>query len=337
MGGKQIEIRWCEDNNNPNDAVKCARAATRDGTVAVVGSNSQFSQPLTEVLAAAKVPCVGSVGATAAESKCAVCYRFDAGAQLIFGGLAPQMKADGVKSVSMIRRDIAIAAETSKSASTAARASGLDVKEDIKIGASTTDLAPAVATLEASGADGGMLLVPNEAALAFIKAAGQAGYKGPLGAVDSQIQTGLADLGPAAPQLRVVSAQPPVTAVKEYPGLARYAKELDAEKASGDSAAGIRNSTSLRAWLSVHVAAQVAAKVTGKLTATSMNDFFGTATNIDLFGILPTWTPSAKGTVKGFERLSNAQVFFLRVENGQFVLAPGAMHGLDLNTRRPLT
>ncbi len=158
-----------------------------------------------------------------------------------------------------------------------------------------------------------------------------------MAVVDGQIQDGLSQITASEEKrLFIVGAYPPVGAVAEYPGLARFAKEMDAAATAGNKDAKIRNSSNLRAWLSVHAVAQVAKGVTGEITPSSLLAAFGTAKDVDLFGILPAWTPSAKGSVAGFERASNARVFFLRLVDGKFVAAT-PLKGLDLNTRKPLT
>lgn len=337
VNGHQLVIRTCNENNNPNDATKCARQAAKDGTVAVVGSFTSFGKQVTDILVGASIPYTGFSGITPAEFSCKTCYAFDSGSLLVYGGLPSGLLSQGVKSLAPVRLDLAAAAINAKGAGDAARAAGLDVKDDIKVGATSTDLAPGVQSLIQSGAQAGISVMPSEGTLAFIKAADQANAPITFGVVDSQIQAGFGQITPSAgKRVFVAGPYPPVSAAADYPGLSRYTREMDAAVSGGDTDAGIRDSSDLRAWLSVHVVAQVAKGVTGQVTASSLNAAFGTAKNIDLFGLLPAWTPSAKGSVPGFEGVSNAVVFFMRIDNGELVLAT-PVKGIDLNSHKPLT
>ena len=67
------------NDNNPNDAAKCAREAVEDGSVAVVGSFTVYGKQVTDILSAAGIPYVGSGAITEAEYSCKTCYQFDAG------------------------------------------------------------------------------------------------------------------------------------------------------------------------------------------------------------------------------------------------------------------
>lgn len=336
VNGRQIEIRTCNDGNNPNTAVACARKAVTGKVAAVVGSVTEFGSQVTPILAGAGIPYIGANGIVPAEYSCATCYPFDAGSALAFSGMPPALLLGGAKSVTMVRLDLAAAASNAAGAAQAAKAAGLTVKSDVKVGATSTDLAPAVQAADQTGAQAAISILPEEATTALVKAADQAHSKLLIGVVDGQIQDSLGQFT-ASESKRVVAsaAYPPISDVTGHPGLAQYAKEMDAEVAAGDTAATSRDSTNLRAWLSVHIVAQVAKSITGPVTASSLNTALESAKNINLYGILPNWTPSARGTIPGFERASNASVFFLKVSDGKFV-ANTPVQGLDLNAHKPI-
>ncbi|WP_165818275.1 ABC transporter substrate-binding protein [Frankia canadensis] len=335
INGKQIEIKVCNENNNPNDAVKCARQAVANHSVAVVGSFSTSGHQITQTLSKAGIPLVGFNPITPADYACATCYGFDAGSTLAFAGLPGALRASGAKTVTTLSLDLASAAANVAAVEQAAKAAGLRTAAVVKVGATSTDLAPAVQAVVQSRADAAVSVLPAEQTLAFIKAADQARAPFTFGVVDGQIQSVLSQIhGSQDDHLLVVGAYPPLDATARYPGLKQFAAELDAQGRTGDKDAATRDSSSVRAWLSVHAVAQVAAGITGDITSTSLNDAFKTAKNIDLYGIQPAWTPSAKGHVPGFERVSNARVFFMRLSDGKFSEAK-PIAGIDLNAGKP--
>jgi ABC-type branched-subunit amino acid transport system substrate-binding protein len=336
VNGRQIEIRTCNDGNNPNTAVACARKAVTGKAAAVVGAVTEFGSQVTPILAGAGIPYLGANGIVPAEYSCATCYPFDAGSALAFAGMPTALLLNGAKSVTMVRLDLAAAASNAQGAAQAAKASGLTVTSEVKVGATSTDLAPAVQAAEQTGAQAAISILPEGATTALVKAADQAHSKLLLGVVDGQVQDSLGQFTASqAKRVVAVGAYPPVDDVAGHPGLAQYAKEMNAEVAAGDTAAATRDSTNLRAWLSVHIVAQVAKGITGPVTSSSLNTALEGAKNINLYGILPNWTPAARGTIPGFERVSNASVFFLKVANGTFV-ANAPVQGLDLNAHKPI-
>ncbi|WP_165818466.1 ABC transporter substrate-binding protein [Frankia canadensis] len=335
ISGKQIEIKVCNENNNPNDATKCARQAVSDHSVAVVGSFSTSGSQVTSILAKAGIPLVGFGAITPGDYACATCYNFDAGSTLAFAGLPGALRSQGAKTVTTVTLDLASAAANVSAVEHAAQSAGLQTTSAVKVGLTSTDLAPAVQAVEQSKADAAVSVVPAELTAAFLKAAAQAKAPFTVGAVDGQINSVLSQIrGTQDDHLLVVSAYPPIDAVATYPGLAQFTTELQAQAKTGDKDAATRDSSSVRAWLAVHVVAQVAAGITGDITSTSLNDALKTAKDIDLYGILPKWTPSAKGHVPGFDRVSNARVFFMRLNDGKFSAAK-PIAGIDLNSGKP--
>jgi ABC-type branched-subunit amino acid transport system substrate-binding protein len=336
VSGRKIEVKVCDDRNVLADATECAHSAVRDGSAAVVGSFTTFGAQVTRILASAGIPYVGSGTVDPAEYTCQTCYTFDAGSVLVFAGLPGGLRTQGVTTVMPIIQDLPGAATFLQGVSAASKAAGLRVVGQVKIAPTSGDMGQVISTLTQAGAQAGIPVLPVEQAPALIQAADSAHADITLGVTDAQVQNVRLDITPSAEKrLFVVSTYPPVGDVTTYPGLARYAQEMDSEVEAGDKDASIRDSASLRAWLSVHVVAEVAQSVRGQVTPTSLTAAFTGATNIDLFGILPAWTPSAQGTVPGFERASNAEVFFLRLQSGSFVAAK-PIKGVNMNTRQPL-
>ncbi|SNQ46837.1 putative ABC-type branched-chain amino acid transport systems periplasmic component-like protein [Frankia canadensis] len=336
IGGRQIEIQACNDNNNPNDAAKCARQAVADHSVAVAGSFTDFGSSIVPILARSGIPYLGFGATTPTEYACATCYPIDAGSVLAFAGLPGALRSQGAKTVTTVTVDLAAAAANVKGVEAAAKAAGLQTMSAVKVAATSTDLAPAVQAVVRTKADAVVVILSHELTLSFIKAADQAKAPFTIGVVDGAVQSSVSKIrGTADDKLMLVGAYPPVDDTAAYPGLARYKAELDAAVKGGDSDAALRSSSSLRAWLAVHVVAQVAGKISGDITAASLNGALRTAKDVDLFGILPPWTPSAKGHVPGFDRASSARVFFMRLNDGKFSLAK-PITGVDLNSGKPL-
>lgn len=59
IGGRELELITCNDNNDPNTAAGCARKAVQEGVVATVGGFSTFEPQIIPVLEKAGIPMVG--------------------------------------------------------------------------------------------------------------------------------------------------------------------------------------------------------------------------------------------------------------------------------------
>jgi hypothetical protein len=98
----------------------------------------------------------------------------------------------------------------------------------------------------------------------------------------------------------------------ENKGITIFQQDMEAEAASGDAAAkpaAAYNTLAMPGWLGMQSLAKVAEKLSA-VTAQSVLDGFTSATDIDLYGIVPNWTPGKSAGISGFPRISNTAVYY---------------------------
>src|SRR6202008_4066499 len=64
VGGRPIEVEFCNDKFDPNEASACARKAVDSGVVAVVGSLNLYAANIFPILAEAGIPWIGGAGSS---------------------------------------------------------------------------------------------------------------------------------------------------------------------------------------------------------------------------------------------------------------------------------
>lgn len=322
VGGKQLVVDYCNEGNDVNKASQCTRKAAASGDIATVGLYSNFA-------AQAVLPNLGTLPDLApeaispAEVSCATCYPIDATPVATLGAEGPLGAMNGITTAAMVSYDIPASQTAVAQLTPGFTASHVTIKDDITVPVTTSDWAPVAQRFKSSGAQAFIPVLPEAQTVAFLQAVKQAGISPRVLATDGQIQLGdLPTLGSSADGSLVVAAYPPATAAASMPGVKQWLTELQAEQNAGDSdaAASKADGNSMRAWLAVHVIADVAKGGTGTVDRTSFAAALKSAHDISLLGILPAWTPGAAGLVPGLSHLNNAYVYFTKVEGGAYQL-----------------
>jgi hypothetical protein len=109
----------------------------------------------------------------------------------------------------------------------------------------------------------------------------------------------------------------------------QYQEEMDARLASGDKNANANvRSHVFDAWLGGLAFTQVAKTINGEITAKSMTDALNAATDVDMLGAFPAWTPN-KTALPMLPRVSNPYAWYVKVVDGKQTLAqPNAVNVL---------
>lgn len=324
INGRQIQIVFCNDNFDANQAATCARNLVADGVVATVGDFNAVGQgTVLSTLGAANISSVAEYdGGPAGVDPHSFLFQSS-----IALHLAAQIDyADKTsKRVALAFTDIPTTEPYFALADKMIPASGGTITAAEKV-PDTGDLSAQAASI-VNSKPGVTVLATNEAGEALLmKEMDQLGYKGKF-VVDSTAvdQTFLDSVGPTiGDQILIVASYPPLNEASKFPGLKRFMADMAAEKAAGDSNAPTEmkfvRDPAISAWLAVYAIAEVAnkAKVT---TALGIYDALKSVKNLNMMGIIPSWTPG-KSVVKSLPRNSNAYQYYYAWNNGNPVMAP---------------
>lgn len=323
VNGKMLALDYCNEDNDINDAAECTRNAVASSDIATIGLYSNYADQAI-LPALGDLPDLAPEAISPAEVSCATCYPIDATPVATLGAEGPLGAMNGITSAAMVSYDIPASQTAVAQLTPGFTASHITIKDDIAVPTTTSDWAPIAQRFKDSGAQAFIPVLPEQQTIAFLEALQQAGSTPRILATDGQIQVGdLATLGSYANGALVVAAFPPASAATTIPGVKQWLTELKAEQNSGDSAASasMADGNSMRAWLAVHIIAEVAKTIHGSVDRASFTTALKAAHNINLLGILPNWTPSAPGTVSSLSHLNNPYVYFTKVENGAYELA----------------
>ena len=323
INGKLLALDYCNEDNDINDAAECTRNAVASSDIATVGLYSNYADQAI-LPALGDLPDLAPEAISPAEVSCATCYPIDATPVATLGAEGPLGAMNGITSAAMVSYDIPASQTAVAQLTPGFTASHITIKDDIAVPTTTSDWAPIAQRFKDSGAQAFIPVLPEQQTIAFLQALQQAGSTPRILATDGQIQVGdLATLGSYANGALVVSAFPPASAADTIPGVQQWLTELKAEQNAGDSAAAasMADGNSMRAWLAVHIIAEVAKTIHGTVDRASFTAALKSAHDINLLGILPNWTPSAPGTVSSLSHLNNPYVYFTKVENGAYELA----------------
>lgn len=321
--GDKLVLDYCNEGNDASKALACTRAAAASSDIATISLYSNYAQQ-------AVLPYLGTLPSVApeaispAEASCAQCYPLDATPVATLSAEGPLGAMNGITTAAMVSYDIPASQTAVAQLKPGFTAAHVTIQDDIAVPLTTSDWAPVAQRFKGSGAQAFIPVLPEQQTIAFLQAAKQAGVTPRILATDGQIEpSDLSTLGTSAEAALVVSPFPPASAAPTMPGVQQWLTELQAEQAAGDTGAApaTADGNSMRAWLAVHVIAEIASKdISGTVNRATFSTALKAAQNVSLLGILPSWTPSAQAAVPGLAHLNNAYAYFTKVENGQYVL-----------------
>jgi hypothetical protein len=127
-------------------------------------------------------------------------------------------------------------------------------------------------------------------------------------------------LGAIANNSLICGPFPPPSAIGQFPFLGKLKSDLDAQNATGDTAA---TWTSLRgtdewAWWDTQAFADLGKTISGTVNAASVMQALETVKNLNV-GLIPPWTPSLKGP-PGYTQVSNPYEYEMIIKNSESTL-----------------
>jgi branched-chain amino acid transport system substrate-binding protein len=322
IAGHPIDLIFCDEASDPNKAAACARTMVSNHVAATVGDFSPTGeQNITPILAAAKIPQIGTFAFSTALSDP---YNFLlVGAQPgVDAASAYQAKLAGKKWGAAVL-DLAISQAYTKYFGSVAASSGATMTV-AKSPITATDVSSSASTLAAAKPDIIILLTTGQQATQIALDAKQLGYTGKF-VVDLQAYSAstVGQIAPVAGQTVFASQLPPVSASTQYPALNQFFSDMKAEAASGDSAAEVTpkfvQDSTVDGWLAV-IALQKIAGAASATTSSAILTAFRSAKNVPL-GLVASWTPNKPGPA-AFPRISNTTYYFEKLDSsGALVLA----------------
>lgn len=325
INGHPIQIVYCNDNFNPNQAATCARNLVADKVVATAGDFNAVGQgTVLSTLSAAGIPSVAEYdgGPAATDSH-----------SFLFDGSIALQEAGVIDYATQLGKHVAMAfVDTPTTTPYFALGKKMIPALGGKVTASVTfpqtgDVSAQASALVSSKPDVVAVAGPEANVGLLIKEMDQLGYKGKFveddGALD---QTFLNSLGSAvANQLELVGQYPPLSESAKVPGLKQFIADMAAEKAAGDSNAPtspmLVRDPPISAWLAVYAIAEIANKAKAS-DASGVYDALKSAKNVDMMGVIPPWTPESS-TIKSLPRDSDPYTYAFAYNNGHPASAPG--------------
>ncbi|WP_322749404.1 MULTISPECIES: ABC transporter substrate-binding protein [unclassified Frankia] len=315
--GHPVELVHCNENNDGSAAAACAKQAADTGVLAVV-SETSGTGGIMATLAKAGIASVGSAGVSADGSELHSPISFVLSPLVMFPAVCPSLlKKIGARHLGMVGYDLSASDRLLTLGQVGARAVQLPASPVVRVPITTSDFTPTVTQLTAAGADGAVMVVTEQAAVAVMRDGGERlSYCHATGAISD---VSLEQLGPVAGRLVEATAYPELDEADQFSELRRMRAELDAEYSTGDrdaSAALWKSSTSLNGWLSVQVVEKIGNQVPGALTSAALLAQLGRTTSLDL-QLVPRLDFTRTNPIPGVERVFNTTLRGARWDSGE--------------------
>jgi ABC-type branched-subunit amino acid transport system substrate-binding protein len=320
LAGHQLKLSYCNDQVDPNQTVVCANEFVKDKAIAVAGGDVTNDALYVPVLEKAGVPLVGFNPYTQYTQK--NLYLFNGGPRFGYATLAAYAAKNNIPTA-MVVSGTPAGQRTAQALTDAMKQAGGAFTSTVLVPATQPDYAPIAASALAKGAKAVLVVLGQSQQDQFINAAFSkdpsvqyfVGYE--IGPRDKKAMSSV-DLT----KITYAAPFPPVTPDNEL--LTRFAKEMEAQKATGDADAdeALHNFHGVGAWLAIQVLEKVVKdnNITD-VNAQTISKALDASKAMDLGGVIPPWTPTAPGS-KDFPRVSNATNYLIRYDqsgNGQLV------------------
>ena len=324
VGGHCIQLTACDDKADPNTATDSARQFINSDIVATINDTTSFgSKDVATLYTNANFPRVDiSPGTDDLASPNA--YMIGGGGVGTTFMMAPPLIQAGDKKLYMIGVDTPTIEVIPKVMDPMIKSYGAEFVGLSKVPGGTTDFQQFILAAEDAGADGVMLPLGENEAVQVLRAAQQLGTKldfsaslGTFGKAD------VASFGKFAKQIHFNAELPPITApASQFPILPTVISDLAASGKKELQKDQIKSSP-FRSWVAVYHFKTIMEQFgdPDNITRASVLAAMDAAKDVDTFGLMPLWTPSAPSDVLGFTRISNPWYFNVSWNGKKFVIA----------------
>jgi ABC-type branched-subunit amino acid transport system substrate-binding protein len=326
--GHPLELIYCNGQHDPNAELSCANQLVSDHVVATIGS--EVANPsVIGVLNNASIADIDTEAYVPEEFTNPDSYLLTGGASYQVAGVVSEAAALGYKKLFFIGatgEDLYVSIVKQVAAK-----KGIKVVGESLLAANTADFDPTAAQVGSSGADSVIIEEAPQQLISIVNAIEAQGLHPEfLTNGDIPHPSDLASMSNGAGNDFLIGADTPPPSATQFPAIKQFNAEIAAEYSSGDHDATISQMrmSAVRTWLDTHIFAEVAKTLT-TVTAASVRHAYDTDTNINGLGLVPSWTPSTTGCYTGYPRVSNPYIWYLKVQNNQFVLAANQPVNMD--------
>jgi ABC-type branched-subunit amino acid transport system substrate-binding protein len=325
IGGHCMDLTTCDTGLDPNGEVDCARGFVDDGIVATVHDTTAANPE--GVIAAtepAGLPRIG-IAPGAQELGAANSFPIGGGSSGTTIMMLPTLARAGHTEIAMVHVDTPQVQALPPLVQPLLDAYGAEITEMIPVPAGTTDYQQFVLAAQDSGATGVALALGEAEAVQVLRAAEQLStdlvFSASLGTFG---QADLEEQGDFAGKLLFNSEVPPVTASTErWPILGDVIADLEASGKPELQRDQIKASA-VRSWLAVDALVQVVEQFgePDDISREAITAAFESAQDVDLFGLVPAWTPRGGSGEGLFGTVSNPYYYQVGFDpgSGEFVI-----------------
>jgi ABC-type branched-subunit amino acid transport system substrate-binding protein len=328
MHGHKVDLVYCNDKADPNQAATCARTMVQEKVVAMVGGYSIFDANSQPILDKAGIPMIG-INAIAPQLFTADnVYLPSAPALVSYRALVGFAAKQGLQPASLIVSDTPGGRSLAKVADTTLKqaSGGEGFADTVPLAPDTADFSPPAAALDAK---------KPKSAMEMVGIGQQKGLARALDSGGTQIQafysapaftTGdVKDLGSIGEKLITAQTYPPYS----DPAMGQFVKEMKIEEGTGDDNAALSKMMpyGVDSWVALQIVDQMT-KGMSSITAAGVKGALDKATSISVGSVLKDWNPNKQGPA-GFTRVSNDSVYFIGFDNGNPIRLTDAPVSLD--------
>lgn len=331
IAGHCMEITTCDTGLDPNGEIDCAREFVEGGVVATVHDTTAANPTgVIETTEPAGLPRIG-ISPGSEEMGAANSYPIGAGGVGTTFMMPAQLARDGHTEIAMIHVDTPPIQALAGLLEPMLDAYGAELTAKIPVPQGTTDYNQFILAAQDSGATGVMLPLGEAEAVQVIRAAEQLGsdleFATSLGTFG---QADVEDLGSFADQVLFNSELPPVTAsLDRWPILGDVIIDLSASGETELEREQIKSS-SFRSWLAVYALDQVVEQFgdPDDVSREAITEAFEAASDVEMFGLIPAWTPRGGSGEGIFGAVSNPWYYQVTFDTdaGEFVVGDELLH-----------
>jgi ABC-type branched-subunit amino acid transport system substrate-binding protein len=320
--GRPLKLVQCNSNDLPNQEVACAQTLVNDGAVAEIGGDLDFNVAAAQAtLVSAHIPRIAMLRATVGEYQTATDYDPTAGTLLGVASLPVAAVLAGCKRVSIVTLDAPAASGFKALINPIVAVAGGTLTNVVLVPSGAADYTQYLLQAEAGNSCATVVALGVTQANAFMDVYNQ--LKPSLKLVlpsATYTSADLAKLG-SAPKQALFSYAVPGADDPGVPGLKNLMAILD-QGGSGMTPATTSGNSELavlgmQAFMEAMNQYKSHLDTKGTITGTDVIDAMNAAKDLNLWGVVPAWTPSTKlsaGPVFGsyFENISNPMEYSIR-------------------------
>jgi branched-chain amino acid transport system substrate-binding protein len=342
IDGRPVVVHFCDGQNDPDSELQCARDLVSQGVAAVIGGITVYdSAAVDELFLQHEIAVIGSFPLAAADFNLPNMFQLGAAQFGIYSADVYNASLKGLKKLWIMNSNTPGIDLVDRVSRDTAAAHGIEVLGNSVIATTATNDAPYVQASLSAGADSVMPSMGASQTAAVLLALNQVGAKVTLMNLDTEPAGNLqAVCGPGGGvctgSLGSSFALPPTYTANA--GVRLFHQDMEAQAKTGDTSAtpaAAYNDLAAMGWLAMHAFA-VIAQSQKAITAESIYNGFKAAKNIDMYGMMPPWTPNASVGIPGYPRISQKYVYLTELHSDLLPYATGAKP-YDITKLNPMT